>query len=365
MLSIVVPAHGVPALLPGCLDSLLHELPDAVEIVAVNDASPDACGRIIDDYSDRYDRVRPLHLTCSNGPGPARNAGITLARGEYLWFVDADDLVPPGAVAAVVARLRQTRPDLLLVGNALLREDGLIEADPTSAAGEWTAAGVTASRRPSLLRTRQAAWNRIVARSLLTRAGVRFPPGWYEDVTFSYLVLLAASSVSSLGAVAYLYRQGRAGAITSTPSERHFEVFNQYEALFDRCDRWLLAPPVRAWLFARMIEHYLVILGAENRLPPQRRMAFFTQASAHYRRYLPAGGYPAPAGINGLKHRFIRWDSYEVFTLVRNVYRAGRWVRSGNLSRRPTMRENGAVWAQGVEKKPSRDIANIRRLPDG
>lgn len=339
-LSVVVPVNDVSAYLRPCLESVLAHGDHRMEVIAVDDGSGDGSGAILDAYARRDPRLRVLHLCRRSGPGPARNAGIAVARGEHVWFVDADDLLPPGAVDLVLDRLARQDPDVLLLGHALLHPNGETGRDPSGSLGMPVGECTTVWHAPETLRLRQAAWNRVVRRSLLDRAAISFPPGWYEDVPFSYLVVLAAERVAAVDTVAYLYRQRTDGAITSTPSARHFDVFDQYERLFETVDRWRAPDALRALLFARMLEHYLVVFGADGRVPPELRMEFFARMVAHYRRYLPAGGYPVPAGLNGVKHRFVQWDAYGLYSALQGVYRASRrtW-RTALGPRRLTMRD--------------------------
>src|SRR5690349_20732439 len=87
LLSIIVPVHGVADYLPECIDSILAGAPPRLQVVAVDDASPDGAGVILDDYARRDARVCVLHLAENVGLGPDRNAGAAQARGEYLCFV--------------------------------------------------------------------------------------------------------------------------------------------------------------------------------------------------------------------------------------------------------------------------------------
>jgi CDP-glycerol glycerophosphotransferase len=329
LLTIVVPVHNVAAYLPECLNSILSDAPDRLQVVCVDDASPDGAGAILDDIARTDPRVAVLHLTENVGLGPARNAGLDQAGGEYVWFVDGDDRLPTGAVAAVMARLTALRPDLLLLDHRRLQPTGRLDADPHEAPVGRFPGTVSLGQRPRLLDVRQAAWNRVLHRELLESQTLRFPKGWYEDVGFSHLALLRAERIGSLGRVGYHYRCRPEGAITSTRSARHFEVFAQYERLFARIDqrrgdRRPIDGAVRARLFELMIEHYLVIVGTPTRIPTQLRPAFFTRMVEHYRRYQPSPDYVPPRGWNGVKHRFVRWDAYPVFAAARNVYRAGR-----------------------------------------
>src|SRR4051812_46958663 len=80
-LSIIVPVYRVQTYLPKCLDSLLENAPDEVEILAIDDGSPDQCGQILDDYAIRDGRVRVVHLPARSGLGGARNVGLDHASG--------------------------------------------------------------------------------------------------------------------------------------------------------------------------------------------------------------------------------------------------------------------------------------------
>ncbi len=111
-----MPVHGVPGYLAACLDSVLGQAPAGTEVIAVDDASPDACGQILEARAAADARLRVIHLPASAGPGNARNVGLKHATGDYVWFADADDLLADGAVAQVTARLAADRPDVLLIG---------------------------------------------------------------------------------------------------------------------------------------------------------------------------------------------------------------------------------------------------------
>ncbi|WP_433300150.1 glycosyltransferase family 2 protein [Actinoplanes sp. CA-030573] len=317
-LSVVVPVYRVEAYLVECLDSIRAGLTAGeharLEIIAVDDASPDRCGEILDDYASDHPGVRVQHLPENVGLGLARNAGLAEATGDYVWFVDSDDRLPAGSVRAVLAALDADRPDVLLVDHLRVREDGRAKTDPSShlLAGEPTL--------ERMLGVQHTAWNRIVRREFLLANDLRFGPGWYEDVSFSHPVLLAADRIAALDRVCYHYRIGRPGAITATRSHRHFEAFTQY----DLVQEWMAAhevrPEIRSRLFTLMISHLLVVAGNDNRMHPGHRRDFFRQLTALYRRHRPDGHRPS-----GLKHRLVAAGAYRAYALLRAGYRlAGR-----------------------------------------
>jgi glycosyltransferase involved in cell wall biosynthesis len=322
LLSIVVPAYRVEPYLPRCLDSLLSDPSPAVEVVAVDDHSPDSSGAVLDTYAARDPRLHVIHAPVNGGLARARNSGLARARGRYVWFVDGDDWLPAGAVAAVRQRLAATFPDVLVVDHAEVHPDG-----------EWrsvTPPGVLdagpprpLAQRPQLLALAHSACTKVIRRTFLDTIGLRFRGGWYEDGPFSHTLLISAGRIDTLDRVCYCYRQRTSEAITKSVSSRHFEVFGQYARLWADVDA--VAPAYdrfRPDLFRLMIDHYLVIAGNSNRLPSSLRREFFARMVTDYRRHAPPGGYPPPRGLAGIKHRLVRDDSYRIYAALRLAWRA-------------------------------------------
>ncbi len=103
--SIVVPIFKVQGYLRECLDSVLDQSFRDIEVIAVNDCSPDSSGAIVDEYAARDERVKAVHLPENGGLGRARNAGLARATGEYVLFLDSDDAYTPGLLQALADRL--------------------------------------------------------------------------------------------------------------------------------------------------------------------------------------------------------------------------------------------------------------------
>jgi CDP-glycerol glycerophosphotransferase len=323
LLSVVVPVHRVELYLPACLDSILAEAGDRVEIVAVDDASPDRSGAVLDEYARRDPRVRVVHLATNVGLGRARNAGQDSARGEYVWFVDGDDWLPAGSVPAVIERLARGRPDVLLLDHARVFPDGRVVGGSTGPVSRSGLIPVRLVERPELLRLPLAtsACTKVLRREFLSAVGLRFPPGWYEDCAYTYPVLLAAERIEALDRVCYYYRQRGDGAITTSVSARHFDIFEQYGRMWEQVKARPGYRALRPELFRLVIDHLLVIAGNRHRLPPGQRRAFFRRVAQEYRYRLPADGYRLPGGVAGLKHRLVRRDAYLAYALLRLAWR--------------------------------------------
>ena len=109
--SVVVPIYRVERYLDDCVRSLLAQtLGERLQIVLVDDGSPDRCGEIADGYAARYGNVTCVHRE-NGGLGPARNSGIDTACGEYVGFVDSDDWVDSDMYKGLLDRARETGAD--------------------------------------------------------------------------------------------------------------------------------------------------------------------------------------------------------------------------------------------------------------
>ncbi|MGN9889705.1 bifunctional glycosyltransferase/CDP-glycerol:glycerophosphate glycerophosphotransferase [Micromonospora sp. L31] len=365
LISFVVPAYRVQGYLRECLDSILGQPFDDLEVIGVDDASPDAVGDILDEYAARDPRVRVLRLPRNVGLGPARNAGLDRAVGEYVWFVDGDDWLAPDCLPEVADRLRGARPDVLVVDhvrahwNDTATRSAMAEVFPEPP-GEAT---FRLRDRPETLHLLHTAWNRVVRREFLVDLGLRFAPGWYEDVSFTYPVLLAAERIAVLDRVCVNYRQRRAGAITRTRGDRHFEVFAQWHRVFALMDRWGPAvAELRPAVFERMAWHHLTVLGNGERIAPALRPAFFAQMTADHRRFRPPEGYPAPDGLEGLKHRLVAAGRWRTFSALRAANQARATARGTARRALPVARRTARLTRDAVLREYYR--AELRRPID-
>lgn len=208
VLSVVVPAYNVAEYLPACLDSLLDQTLRDLEVIVVDDASPDECGEIADSYAARDPRVVVLH-TQNQGVGPARNTGVAAARGRYLAFVDSDDLVPARAFELMVNTLEATGSDFV-AGNAwrYMPDGELLPSWTHQEAFGEDHLRVTIRDFPPLAKDRMM-WNKVYRRSFWDEHGYEFPAMRYEDYPVALATHLDASAVDVISTKVYLWRQRR------------------------------------------------------------------------------------------------------------------------------------------------------------
>ena len=329
-LSIVLPVYGVADYLPRCLDSVLAgDLPERVrlQVVAVDDCSPDGSGAILDEYAAREPRLTVLHLAGNRGLGGAREAGLAEATGDYVWFVDSDDWLADGAVAAVAERLATVRPDVLITGFARVYPDGSTEPDTWRRLIEGVPEAFTLAERPGLLQMILSAWNKVVRREFLLGLDVHFGAGYYEDISVTYPLLLAADRLSYLDQDVYFYRRQREGAITNTASPRHAEAFAQYDAIFAFLDRHPEVPAgLRRLVFDRTVKQAVTILDSPGLVPAELRADFFHRTAVHFRRHRPAG-YAHPGGLRGVQYRLVERDAWGAYQQLRPLQALPRTVK--------------------------------------
>ncbi|AVV42331.1 glycosyl transferase [Streptomyces sp. P3] len=294
--SVIVPVFKVQGFLRECLDSVLEQSFDDLEVIAVDDCSPDGCGAILDEYAARDPRVKAVHLPQNVGLGRARNAGLPHATGDYVLFLDSDDRYTPGLLRALADRLEATRdPDILVFDHVRTHWWG--RAGRSDAAGLLEQAGADTfdvRRSPEYLRLFLVAWNKAYRRDFFLGHGFRYRPGLYEDAPVTYQTMVTAERIACLDRVGVEYRQRRQGAITRTPGRRHFDIFEQYEGLF----AFLAERPGLDWarplLFERALDHMLFAVARPERVLRGDRKEFYRHIRAFYRRHVPPGFTPPP-----------------------------------------------------------------------
>ena len=384
-LSLVVPVYKVQGYLPECLDSILGQDCTDFEIIAVDDCSPDGSGSILDEYAKRDDRIHVIHLTENVGLGRARNAGLEKATGDYVLFLDSDDTLSDGALSAIRDRIEATGdPEILIFDYARTYWDGRVRpnlrADLLKEEGPDT---FSLAERPQLLDLLQIVWNKAYRRDFVTRTGLTFPPGYYEDAPWTFCSLISTERIAVLDRVCVYYRQRREGGnILKTVSRKHFDVFDQYQRVFDYLDAHEELAKWRALLFRKMVDHYLTVLERPGRLPQDARAEFFHRASADYRARVPKG-FTRPGGGRGHKYGMLERDAYATMMSALAAVKLRQRVRTRtrtalNRSKRGAMGafyqsqlrlpldDNlvlfSAYWSRSVSCNPAAIDAELARL---
>lgn len=209
VISVIVPVYKVEKYLPQCLDSILNQDYEHLEVILIDDGSPDNCGAICDEYARKDSRIRVIHQK-NAGAAAAKNAGLRIATGEYLSFADSDDYLEPGAYRYMMSALMEAGAD---AGEFSFRylyrsrtEDHIIHPQRVLVDGSNYLRRFTQGWSSALL------WNKLYKRSLFD--GIFFEEGHrIDDEYFTYQGMMNARQVVCDPAVVYNYRMRASGAM--------------------------------------------------------------------------------------------------------------------------------------------------------
>ena len=220
-ISVVVPIYNVESFLAPCLDSLLAQTVDDYEVLMVDDGSTDGSAAIAQEYARRDARFR-LVVQENGGLSKARNTGIDAASGEYLAFLDSDDLLPENAYELLLGALERTGSDFATGNVDRYTEWGVAPARFLAKTFAETRLKTHITRDRTLLADR-VAWNKLFRRTFWDAHRLRFPEGRvHEDIPVMLPAHFLARSVDVLADPVYLYRIRESGALSIT--ERRADV---------------------------------------------------------------------------------------------------------------------------------------------
>ncbi|MBD0423233.1 bifunctional glycosyltransferase family 2 protein/CDP-glycerol:glycerophosphate glycerophosphotransferase [Streptomyces sp. TRM S81-3] len=378
--SIIVPSHGVAGRLSQALDSVLAQSFGDFELIPVCDAPDCAAAEVAAARAERDSRVAPVHSPPSAGLAGARNTGVRAATGAYLLFLDGDDVLVPGALAALDARLARTGDvDVLYFEH---ERTPWWEGEPANPPAPLLAkapdGAFSPGRAPHLTGVQLPAWSAAYRRSFLAERRLAFPEGHFTDIGFGAMAAAGAERMAVLRSVVVRHLVRRQGNRLNLPGEHHAELLDQAERALEHAAERGLPAERRGPLFEQLFAAILKTATHPRRLTHRERRAFFRRAGALYRRHRPAGFRP-PGGRLGVQHRLLASGSYAGFRALRAANRAaGRTLRSlprpqglrtRLLYRRhlrrpldPNLAVYCAYWGRGYACNPAAIHAKAREL---
>lgn len=254
--SIVVPMYNVEKYLAQCVESLARQSLKDIEIVLVDDGSPDYCGDLADEYARNDNRIKVVHRV-NGGLGPARNSGMESATGEYVGFVDGDDWVMPEMYENLYSAAKANNADIVCGGHCTYRNGIMIQSF------EHPLAGNILCDHGSIMKVRRdlyghelgdtetksfpvTVWSNIYKRAFLSANSLRFQNILSEDTVFNLPAFKQASRIVFSNGTDYCYRKDGQASITRSYSpaalskaDRFIKTLNDSalkETLADRSD---------------------------------------------------------------------------------------------------------------------------------
>ncbi len=236
--SVIVPVYNVEQYLEKCIKSIMGQTYADIEIILIDDGSTDSSGSICDSYACRDSRIRVLHKP-NGGISDARNAGLDIARGNYIAFVDSDDYIHPQLLQILNDGITQNHSQVSVCGFTRVYDGQTVNRQQYDSIN-WTILKKDEDRVSYLLGdgihiTFTVAWNKLYRKELFD--GIRFPMGkMYEDEFTTYKLLHKASSIAYTSIPLYFYVQRAESIMHSSCSVRSLEVFEAFRERLELYD---------------------------------------------------------------------------------------------------------------------------------
>lgn len=237
MISVIVPVYNVENYLNECVESICAQSYTDMEIILVDDGSTDGCPALCDEWAHEDSRVKVIHKP-NGGLSDARNVGIDIAKGEYISFVDSDDMIAPDMVEYLVKLIENSDSVISVCQRLLIDENGKKYACNPPKIKESVIKG-----RGNCMRTflessdiDTVAWGKLYKTSLFKN--VRYPKGkFHEDVFTTYKLIAQCESIAIGWERKYFYRV-RTGSITQISfTEKHLDAINGKEDQYEFISR--------------------------------------------------------------------------------------------------------------------------------
>ena len=234
--SIIIPVYNVENYLKKCLDSVISQTLDDIEIICVNDGSKDNSLKILLDYAEKNSNIKIINKE-NGGLGNTRNIGISCANGEYIGFVDSDDWVSEDMFEKLYDNAKKFDSDIAMSPINIVDENShttrydlpyfTLECFDESF---YNRSFNHYDANDFIFRISVTVWNKIYKTSFLSDIGAKFPEGLiFEDNPFFYKVFLNAKRVSLVNEYLYYHRFNREGSIITEKNNKYLDIFKIHE----------------------------------------------------------------------------------------------------------------------------------------
>ena len=229
-ISIIIPVYNVEKYLRECLDSCINQTLEDIEIICVDDCSTDNSYKILEEYQQKDSRIKVFKQETNRKQGAARNRGLEIATGEYIWFVDSDDYIDTKACQILYDTIKKFDVDMLCFSALRFSEQ---EGSRHFFYNKYYHQGVQINRiyHPKT-NWREINFSNLNATpvSYLTKRSVlqkfKFREGvWHEDTDFTPILLASVNSFCYIPYTAYFYRVNQGSTIQTPLSQKRLEDY--------------------------------------------------------------------------------------------------------------------------------------------
>ncbi len=244
--SVVIPVYNVEKYLPACMESVLNQTLRELEVICIDDASPDRCGEMLDEYAAADPRVKVIHLPENRRQGYGRNRGLDQARGKYIYFLDSDDMITPEALEELYELSERDRLQGVFFDSQVIFDSPELArryaSYPSERSGSYPDAVM---KGPELfdLFISQHEWTCYVQRqfwdlAFLRENDIRFPDGVeHEDELLPHKGLLLADRVRYIRKDYFIRRYRADSVMTTPPTAKNFHGYFMNFVKMDQISR--------------------------------------------------------------------------------------------------------------------------------
>lgn len=350
-LTVVIPVYMAERTIIRTIESVASQRMPGVEVICVSDASPDNSMSLVHERFQTSPAVVLARNSENLGPGATRNHGIDIAKGEYIVFLDSDDMLSTGALTTLKQVLSESKPDLVLVGCEEERRGRIksLTDGPLWESLLIREAPISVTEDPRVLFWPPAPWSKVYLREFLIENSLRFGEGVAQDIPWSAAVTLQAQKIAVCPGVFYRYvTADKDSSITTTTSEKNLGRLSQVRAIRENNDLSAFPLEVARHVAALAEIHLIWSNRAAYRLFPEgTHEQFFSDSAAELRAWDDITTVPASVDCDPLMSARDR-------TIYAKAIRRGSWEnwqrtlrRQKTLSRLRRMFRPGRVFGSG------------------
>ena len=202
LISIIIPVYKVEKYLEKCIQSVINQTYENLQIILVDDGSPDNCGKICDEYAKKDHRIEVIHKS-NGGLSDARNKGLEIAKGEYIGFVDSDDYIEADMYEVLYNLLKQYNADVSICNFYTVSQGKISIKNADNGINEYNRIEIL---KEILLdkNIQSYAWNKLYKKELFDE--IKYPVGKkYEDIGTTFYLLEKCNKVVVTGKPEYYY----------------------------------------------------------------------------------------------------------------------------------------------------------------
>lgn len=261
IISVIIPVYKVESYLHRCIDSILNQEYKNLEVILVNDGSPDNCGNICDEYAQQDNRIKVIHKE-NGGLSDARNTGLEIASGEYVAFIDSDDVIHPQMYTRLYNLIQKTGAEVAQCEYVRFDKELNLQTINESQT-ELVYTNIQALE--ALIENNKLVppvWNKLYKRELFSN--IRFPKGKiHEDEYTTYKLFYAANKIAYIDLPMYYYFINNSGIMRNLNIEHKFhwiEAIEERNLFFQSCGLESLYQKSSEKLFFHLLKTRYIIL---------------------------------------------------------------------------------------------------------